>query len=175
MRRRPELMQLEMGMSTMRYLPASGTAGLARSLVSGNNRVPWPPPIMTDSTLLVFMVCRPVCDISKILSREKFLKESYTPGPKPARRSFTRVISNCEMAVNHRFGRRRFPLNFSDLNFCFGRDSRFHCGLLCGGRPAGTVLADGDAPPFHFESRATDGRGAKPPNSFTRRKSTCFL
>src|SRR5215471_21540976 len=39
-RRRPELMQLEIGMSTIRYLPARGTAGFARSLVSGNNRVP---------------------------------------------------------------------------------------------------------------------------------------
>src|SRR5690606_7108578 len=53
MRRRFELMQLEMGMSTSRYLPASGTAGLARSLVSGNSRVPAPPPMITDSTRLV--------------------------------------------------------------------------------------------------------------------------
>src|SRR5690242_16257516 len=66
MRRRPELMQLEMGMSTMRYFPASGTAGFARSLVRGNNRVPWPPPIITERTLLVLIVCRPVCDITKI-------------------------------------------------------------------------------------------------------------
>src|SRR5436190_1157517 len=53
-------MQLEMGISTIRYLPASGTAGLARSLVSGNKRVPWPPPIMTESTLLVLTDIRPV-------------------------------------------------------------------------------------------------------------------
>src|ERR1039457_4663222 len=75
-RRRPELMQLEMGMSTRRYLPASGTAGLARSLVSGNNRVPWPPPMMTESTLLVLTDCRPVCDIKYFFSR---LRMSYTP------------------------------------------------------------------------------------------------
>ena len=56
-------MQLEIGMSTSRYLPASGTAGLARSLVSGNRRVPCPPPMMTERTLLVLMVWRPVCDI----------------------------------------------------------------------------------------------------------------
>src|SRR5438132_1108862 len=62
MRRKPELMQLEMGMSTRRYFPASGTAGLARSLVRGNSRVPWPPPIMTESTLLVLIDCRPVSD-----------------------------------------------------------------------------------------------------------------
>src|ERR1700746_2593834 len=33
-------------MSTKRYLPASGTAGLARSFVKGNSRVPAPPPMM---------------------------------------------------------------------------------------------------------------------------------
>src|SRR5882724_8235723 len=68
MRRKPELMQLEMGMSTRRYFPASGTAGLARSLVRGNSRVPWPPPIMTESTLLVLIDCRPVSDIQHISS-----------------------------------------------------------------------------------------------------------
>ena len=43
-------MQLLMGMSTSRYLPASGTAGLARSLVRGKSRVPAPPPMMTART-----------------------------------------------------------------------------------------------------------------------------
>ena len=38
----PELMQLLMGMSMRRYFPAMGTAGLARSLVSGYRRVPCP-------------------------------------------------------------------------------------------------------------------------------------
>src|SRR6059058_1582904 len=52
-RRRPELMQLEIGMSTRRYLPASGTAGLARSRISGNSRVPCPPPMIMERTLLV--------------------------------------------------------------------------------------------------------------------------
>src|SRR5208282_1181869 len=52
-RRKPELMQLEMGMSTSRYLPPSGTAGLARSLVSGKSLVPRPPPKITESTLWV--------------------------------------------------------------------------------------------------------------------------
>lgn len=42
-----ELMQLEMGMSTSRYFPAMGTAGLLRLAVSGNNRVPAPPPNIT--------------------------------------------------------------------------------------------------------------------------------
>ena len=65
MRRRPELMQLEMGISTKRYLPANGTAGLERSLVSGNKRVPCPPPMMTESTLLVLADWRLVCNIAK--------------------------------------------------------------------------------------------------------------
>jgi hypothetical protein len=42
-----ELMQLEMGMSTRRYLPPSGTAGFERSSVSGDSRVPAPPPRIT--------------------------------------------------------------------------------------------------------------------------------
>src|ERR1051326_3758065 len=45
------LMQLLIGMSTRRYLPPSGTAGLARSLVRGNRRWPWPPPMMMATTL----------------------------------------------------------------------------------------------------------------------------
>src|SRR5512137_721270 len=57
-------MQFEMGISTRRYLPASGTAGFERSLVSGNKRVPCPPPMITDSTLLVFGVWRLVYDIT---------------------------------------------------------------------------------------------------------------
>src|SRR5437867_5034564 len=52
-RSRPELMQFEMGTSTRRYLPASGTAGFARSRVSGNSRVPAPPPRMTARTRFI--------------------------------------------------------------------------------------------------------------------------
>ena len=44
-------MQLLTGTSTNRYFPPIGTAGFARSFVSGNNRVPAPPPMMTASTL----------------------------------------------------------------------------------------------------------------------------
>src|SRR5262245_47062354 len=40
----PLLMQLLMGISMRRYCPATGMAGLLRALVSGNNRVPRPPP-----------------------------------------------------------------------------------------------------------------------------------
>ncbi len=46
-------MQFETGISTMRYLPASGTAGLERSLVSGKSRVPAPPPMMMASVCSV--------------------------------------------------------------------------------------------------------------------------
>src|SRR6185295_15459571 len=45
-----ELMQLEIGTSTRRYLPPSGTAGFDRSLVSGNRRLPAPPPRITASS-----------------------------------------------------------------------------------------------------------------------------
>src|SRR6185503_1994864 len=69
MRRRFELMQLEIGMSTNRYLPASGTAGFERSRVSGKSRVPCPPPITTDRTLPVLGDIRLVCII-----RESFLE-----------------------------------------------------------------------------------------------------
>src|ERR1700690_491703 len=59
-------MQFEIGMSTSRYLPASGTAGFARSLVSGNRRVPWPPPMMTERTLLTLIDWRPLCKKKRI-------------------------------------------------------------------------------------------------------------
>src|ERR1700682_3099046 len=36
-------MQFESVMSMMRYIPPNGTAGLARSRVSGHRRSPWPP------------------------------------------------------------------------------------------------------------------------------------
>src|SRR5687767_7606497 len=52
-RSRPELMQFEIGTSTSRYFPASGTAGFARSIVSGKSRVPAPPPRITASTWFI--------------------------------------------------------------------------------------------------------------------------
>src|SRR5215204_2493624 len=45
--RMSELMQFEMGMSTSLYLPPSGTAGFERWSVSGDRRVPAPPPRIT--------------------------------------------------------------------------------------------------------------------------------
>ena len=52
----PEFRQLEMGMSTSRYLPAMGTAGLDRLAVNGNNLVPAPPPSITESICLLMVV-----------------------------------------------------------------------------------------------------------------------
>ena len=43
-------MQFEIGISTNRYLPAKGTAGLDLSSVKGNKRAPCPPPMTTAST-----------------------------------------------------------------------------------------------------------------------------
>jgi hypothetical protein len=45
-------MQLEIGISTRRYLPAMGTAGLERLAVKGYNLEPAPPPSMTVSISL---------------------------------------------------------------------------------------------------------------------------
>src|SRR5687767_15819177 len=58
MRRRSELMQLLIGMSIRRYLPAMGTAGFDRARVSGKRRVPRPPPRMIAMTW--FMVAPPM-------------------------------------------------------------------------------------------------------------------
>src|SRR5437879_1414805 len=49
----PQLMQLEMGMSTSRYLPAMGTAGLLLLAVRGYKREPAPPPRITANVDLL--------------------------------------------------------------------------------------------------------------------------
>src|SRR5438445_11722167 len=51
MRITSELMQFEIGTSTRRYLPPSGTAGLDRCAVNGNKRLPAPPPRITARRL----------------------------------------------------------------------------------------------------------------------------
>jgi hypothetical protein len=50
------LMQLLMGMSTNRYLPAMGTAGLLRVAVSGYSLVPAPPPNITATVDLAIVI-----------------------------------------------------------------------------------------------------------------------
>src|SRR5580698_1496663 len=51
----PECRQFEIGISTKRYLPAIGTAGFERVAVSGDNRLPWPPPSTMQITLDVML------------------------------------------------------------------------------------------------------------------------
>lgn len=52
----PELMQFEIGISTKRYFPAIGTAGLLRLAVSGYNLVPAPPPRIIANVFFVAAV-----------------------------------------------------------------------------------------------------------------------
>src|SRR3990172_1566552 len=65
MRSIPACRLLLIGMSIRRNLPPIGTAGLARYLVSGQSRVPWPPPriaVMTfrmTASLRALTLCRP--------------------------------------------------------------------------------------------------------------------
>lgn len=47
-----ELIQLEIGMSTNRYLPAMGTAGLDLVSVKGDNLEPAPPPRIMANVLM---------------------------------------------------------------------------------------------------------------------------
>jgi hypothetical protein len=47
-----ELIQFEIGISTKRYFPAIGTAGLERLSVSGANLEPCPPPKIMANVLL---------------------------------------------------------------------------------------------------------------------------
>jgi hypothetical protein len=51
----PEFKQLEIGISTRRYLPAMGPAGFERFAVSGYNLVPAPPPNITERICLLIV------------------------------------------------------------------------------------------------------------------------
>src|SRR5215213_10792819 len=51
-----ELRQLDIGISTSLYLPAIGTAGFERVEVKGCNRVPAPPPKITDKISLLIRI-----------------------------------------------------------------------------------------------------------------------
>jgi hypothetical protein len=51
----PEFIQFEMGISTKRYLPAMGTAGLLLLAVRGYKRVPAPPPRIMASVFLAYV------------------------------------------------------------------------------------------------------------------------
>src|SRR5262245_37767792 len=56
----PEFTQFDNGKSMMRYLPAKGTAGLARLAVSTPRREPSPPARMTALILIVHLNLRGV-------------------------------------------------------------------------------------------------------------------
>src|SRR3954470_15085429 len=58
MRITSELMQFEIGTSTRRYFPPSGTAGLDLCAVSGNRRLPAPPPRITARRLCLLGIER---------------------------------------------------------------------------------------------------------------------
>src|SRR5882724_11697629 len=111
MRRRPELMQLEIGMSTSRYFPASGTAGFARSFVSGNSREPWPPPMMTQRTLLVLSDWRPVG--IKLQVRTQYSVKFFRRKPG----SFT--ICDLRAASEFHAARKSYIVNRKFLNFTY--------------------------------------------------------
>ena len=56
--RMPLLRQFESVKSMMRYRPPNGTAGLARSRVSGSSREPLPPANTTAKTLFMLSLRR---------------------------------------------------------------------------------------------------------------------
>src|SRR2546430_7584342 len=59
----PELTQLLRVKSMMRYLPANGTAGLARFSERRLNRSPWPPARIIASTLLIVLLILSAGDV----------------------------------------------------------------------------------------------------------------
>src|SRR2546423_15678445 len=65
MRMTSDLMQFEMGTSTRRYLPPSGTAGFDRSRVKGCSRLPAPPPRITANKLRLEAIRVGAKDIGK--------------------------------------------------------------------------------------------------------------
>jgi len=67
-----ELMQLEIGISTNRYLPAIGTAGLLLLRVNGYKRVPAPPPRITAITDLLIHIF--ACIIFFVYQFKKFIE-----------------------------------------------------------------------------------------------------
>src|SRR5262249_37655200 len=94
------------------YLPASGTAGLERSLVSGKSRLPAPPPIMTASTLLVLGDIRLLC---VWLTAIPFLRRSrpplYLALLEKGKRQPVRIKGGCGKA-GHRWHTPRKTLRF---------------------------------------------------------------
>src|SRR6201988_5412377 len=71
-RRISELMQFESAISTSRYLPPSGTAGLDRCCVSGKRRLPAPPPRITANSFEFAGIYLYRPNKRRILQREGF-------------------------------------------------------------------------------------------------------
>src|ERR1700733_8247195 len=72
-------MQLERVMSMMRYWPAKGTAGLARSRVRGKSRSPAPPASRTPSVSLMVLLPRSQCSLI-ITTRYSVLQSLQSTG-----------------------------------------------------------------------------------------------
>src|SRR2546426_12236371 len=74
MRMTSELMQFEIGTSTKRYLPPSGTAGFERSRVNGNSRLPAPPPRITANNLCLEAIRVGAEDIGKVTGVSRLMR-----------------------------------------------------------------------------------------------------
>src|SRR5688572_1598408 len=74
----PELTKLDSTKSTMRYLPPKGTAGLPRSLVSGDKRSPFPPAMMMPNTFDLFIYTSKV-PVSDRLDKPEPRRRSSSP------------------------------------------------------------------------------------------------
>src|ERR1700736_1500936 len=87
MEKMPELMRLLRTKSTMRYFPPKGTAGLERSRVRGNKRLPL-PPARTNATIL-----RRILTSSLDLSRSECRRGCTTQHSKHMVEGFLRTNS----------------------------------------------------------------------------------
>src|ERR1700719_4007230 len=90
-RRKLELMQFERVMSMMRYSPPKGTAGLARSRVSGHKRSPWPPARRTPMASRISDMDRPPVTVYERVdsnSNGKGARKAAKAGHAPCATSF---------------------------------------------------------------------------------------
>src|SRR6185503_13150793 len=83
-----EFMQFDIGTSTRRYFPPRGTAGFDRSRVSGNRRLPAPPPRITASRLCLAGIGRGGYREAIKVSRVAFALSSGRVFPHPQSHAF---------------------------------------------------------------------------------------
>src|SRR6266404_1424086 len=95
MRMTSELMQFEMGTSTSRYLPPSGTAGFDRSRVKGKRRLPAPPPRITANRLCLEAIRIEGEDIGKRATVSRFGRRTRLQADSTLIRFRNRVL--CEI------------------------------------------------------------------------------